>query len=129
MEGIRFIVGIACIVGIIWLQFYLSKKPSRWLGLLIPIICFAFSILAVSGLALFSTMTSTVSTVDGVVVNEVVEQQAMEEPSFVEMVITIVPVFVATNIPTIIFVGIYVSCRSKLKKSAELNKMSIHDLG
>lgn len=41
--------------GILWLQFFLSRKPNRWLGLILPLISFLFSLQALLGIAAYST--------------------------------------------------------------------------
>ncbi|MBK5246138.1 MAG: hypothetical protein JJE49_02540 [Peptostreptococcaceae bacterium] len=38
------------------------------------------------------------------------------------------PIFIISNIPTLIFLAIYFACRDKRKKNLELEKMSIQDL-
>jgi len=88
-------------VGVI-LQLFLSKKSSKWLGLILPIITFAFSLLYVLNIvgtdSLWHNMILTVSTL------------------------------LLFNISTIILLAIYFGCREKLKRKAQLEKMSIQDL-
>ena len=89
-------------VGVLWLQFFLSKKSSKWLGLILPIITFAFSLLYVLNI--------------------------MDTGSLWQNMILIVSTLLLSNIPTIILLAIYFACREKLKRKAQLEKMNIQDL-
>lgn len=96
------IVLIVLIVAVLWLQFFLSKKSSKWLGLILPIITFAFSLLYVLNI--------------------------MDTGSLWQNMILIVSTLLLSNIPTIILLAIYFACREKLKRKAQLEKMNIQDL-
>ena len=89
-------------VGGIWLQIFLSKKDSKWAGLILPIITFCVSLIFVLNVA----ATNDVSTV----------------------IVTIVSAFLLGNIPTAVLLVIYAVCRGKRKKQRELDKMSVQDL-
>ena len=52
----------------------------------------------------------------------------LPKPSLGEMLLSATPVFIIMNIPTIIFITIYCSCREQLKNNKELEKMNIQDL-
>lgn len=137
------IVLLPFIIGLVVLQINLSKKRNKWLGLVLPFICFLFSILTISNMYLFSTVktvtvtettsiTETTSTNESMENGTVIESEAIGpqqlKPSVGEMLLSVVPVFIITNIPTIIFITIYFSCREKLKNNKELEKMNIQDL-
>ena len=49
--------------GSLWLQFYLSGKPGRWPGLILPLICFLFSLQALLGIATYSSVRTSVTTI------------------------------------------------------------------
>lgn len=89
-------------VGVI-LQLFLSKKSSKWLGLILPMITFAVSLLYVLNI--------------------------MDTGSLWQNMMLIVSTLLLSNIPTIILLVIYFACREKLKRKAQLEKMSIQDLG
>lgn len=129
---ISMIIILLLFAGIIWLQLFLSKKKNKWLGLIIPLICFAFSIMAVFGLTMFTNIgISTVTEIDinnGNVITDESTSSQLEKPSIVSMIVPIIPVFLILNIPTIIFLAIYLACREKLKLRTELDKMNIQDL-
>lgn len=129
------------LAGSIWLQFFLSKKENKWLGLMIPAICFIFSIITVLSLSMYSITEATQYSV----VTEATQYSVingsethietsgpvilqLERPSTMSMLVTALPVFLVTNIPTLIFLAIYFACREKLKTRTELDKMNIQDL-
>lgn len=92
------------LAGGIFLQIFLSKKNSKWFGLILPAITFLYSLLMVLGLAAYTVMR------DG------------------EVFILIASTFLISNIPTIVLLGIYFGCREKKKLHAQLEKMNIQDL-
>ncbi|MBR5472316.1 MAG: hypothetical protein IKU81_09465 [Oscillibacter sp.] len=93
---------VAFLVGTILLQIFLSKRESKWPGLVLPAITFLFSILMVLNVS------------------------AMENTRAVVM--AILSVLIGGNIPTLILLAIYAACRSGQKKRAEMDKMKIEDL-
>ncbi|MGH4052391.1 MAG: hypothetical protein ACREVX_13865 [Clostridium sp.] len=92
------------LVGIIILQIFLSKRENKWLGLILPAVNVMFSIIAVLGMAFF------------------------EKPSIAEIILQVIMLFLIWNISTAILIAIYYSCREKLKKKKEIDKMNIQDL-
>ena len=89
-------------VGGIVLQIFLSKKESKWLGLILPIIALGVSLLFVLNVA------------------------NIGEPSTV--VVTLISSFLLLNIPTAVLLVIYAACRGKRKRQRDLGKMSVQDL-
>lgn len=122
--------------GSIWVQIFLSKKKNKWLGLIIPIICFMLSIMGVFSLSILSLsvnnntgnastgIISVTETIDGIAVTD----NTIALPSMISILVTVIPTFLIFNIPTIIFLAIYFACREKLKLRNELNKMNVQDL-
>lgn len=88
----------------IWLQIFLSKKESKWLGIILPFITFAYSLVMVLGIAIFDGMTGW------------------------EIFTLLASTFFIANIPTIVLLGIYFGCREKIKRKKALEKMNIQDL-
>ncbi len=130
--NISIIMFLIFLAGVVWLQIFLSKKRNKWPGLAIPIICFIFSLMSVLALPMF-TMTSQsmikTETSDGVIIEEKVQNENnIEKPSIGQMLAMTIPVFLVSNIPTIIFLAIYFACREKIKRNIELEKMNIQDL-
>ncbi len=94
---------LVIIVGGIFLQIFLSKKKSPFLGLILPTITFLYSLLMVLGIAAFDGLTG-------------------------EVAMLVIAVFIISNIPTIILMGIYVGCREKIKSESQVDKMKAQDL-
>lgn len=90
--------------GGIWLQIFLSKKNSKWFGLILPAISFAYSLLMVLNLIAYNGMTGW--------------------DIFIQILFTLL----VSNIPTLILVAIYFACREKIKLRKELDKMNVQDL-
>ncbi len=100
---------ILVVIGVILLQIFLSKKESKWLGLILPIISFLYSTLAVAGYLAYNFGGSG---------NEVAASSFFP----------IISLFVYSNIPTVIFLLIYYHYKEKRTKLRELDKMNIQDL-
>ncbi|MGI6776464.1 MAG: hypothetical protein ACOX7R_00090 [Acetivibrionales bacterium] len=115
--AIAIIVMLLFLAGSIWLQIFLSKKKNKWLGLIIPLICFMFSIITVLSLLMYMNtgITSVTETTDGVKVVFNTASLQSEKSDMLSTLATVVPVFIVSNIPTIIFLAIYFVCREKLK--------------
>lgn len=95
---------LVLLIGGIFLQIFLSKKKSRWFGLILPIITLLYSLLMVLGIAVYNGMTGG------------------------EIFMLITSTFLISNIPTIVLLGIYFGCREKMKIHSQLDKMNIQDL-
>ncbi len=104
MAGVNLVISIGILVGTIFLQIFLSKKESKWLGLILPGISFVFSLVAVLSLAAFPSMSAG--------------------ENFGIIFIT----FLLSNIPTLVLLGIYLGYREKKKSNSQLKKMNIQDL-
>ena len=123
IQRILFLVFLLAIfAGAIVLQVFLSKKESKWLGLILPIISFGISLLAMLGILFFAASTSTL-TVNG----EIVEQ-ITQTGSASAIIGSAIFTFLFCNIPTGILLAIYGGCRSKRNKQRALEKMSAQDL-
>ena len=90
--------------GGIFLQFFLSNRKIKLLGFILPGITFVNSILMVLGIAAFDGTGSG------------------------KLVLLMSSVFLTSNLPTIVLLGIYYGCRRKFKFRAQLDKMNIQDL-
>ena len=90
--------------GIIFLQIFLSRRESKWPGLVLPIISFLFGLLYPLNMAFPS---------GGVTVG---------------FIFQMLVVWLLGNIPTIIFLAIYFGCRGKQRRNNRLDKMNIQDL-
>lgn len=99
---VRTIIALLFLVAIILLQIILSKKESKWLGLIIPIISFGLSILWILGIPHYLSLSG--------------------------LIFKVILVFIISNIPTTIFLAIYFIYREKVKQMSEIDKMNIQDL-
>ena len=83
--------------GVVWLQIYLSKRESRWPGLIIPAIQLVLSILATVGSVVYAAVPL--------------------ESVAVTIAAQAVIIFLLSNIPTLISLAIYFVCRVKLRRA------------
>ena len=124
---ILLIIVVGIIGGIVALQIFLSKQESKWPGLILPIITFTFSFMAVFliilSMAAYMT-TPTLGVVNGVVLEQNVERITDTSSIIFAGIFT----FLFINIPTAILLAIYIACRSKRKKQQDLEKMNLQDL-
>ena len=107
MIFIWFVFGLALLIGLVFLQIFLSKAQSKWSGLVLPICSTFISIVAVLG---FLWITEAGSSV----------------------ILSIIAIFVLFNVPTLLYLIIYKVVRSNRKETPknnkEINKMNIQDL-
>lgn len=101
---ISLILFLLICAAIISLEVYLSKKESKYLGLILPVISLIFALMIIPGVAAFDSF------------------------SRVENYIGLFVAFLVANIPTIILVFIYLGIREKKNMKKELDKMNIKDL-
>lgn len=85
----------------IGLQIFLSTRKNKWLGLILPIILFIFSAMAMIGFLSYA----------GVANNWLV-----------------FPYLILLNLPMLISIVIYFVCRKRLSKNEQLTRMNIQDL-
>ena len=102
--AIVLIFTLALLVGVIFLQIYLSKRESKWPGLVLPIISFLFGLLY---------PLNMIAPSDGVTAG---------------FIFQMILVWLLGNIPTIILLAIYFGCRGKQRRNKQLEKMNIQDL-
>lgn len=101
---IALIISLAVLAGVIVLQIFLSKRETKWLGLILPIITFLFSLL---------TPLNMMAPTDGISFGFILQM-------FLALLLA--------NIPTIVLLAIYFACREKLRRKKQLDKMNIQDL-
>ena len=93
---------LVLLVGTLLLQIYLSKRGSKWPGLVLPVITFLWSVLMVLNV---SAMESTRA-----------------------VIAAILSVLITGNLPMLILLAIYFACRGNRRKKSEVEKMNISDL-
>ncbi len=128
---------IAVFAGTIVLQVYLSRRESRWPGLVLPILSFILALTAALALMLLTagpgTLTVTEYGPDGTVINtQTTEVEPEPEPgpgrSVGETLIGGGIAFLVANIPTVIYTAIYCGEREKFRRREQMKKMNIQDL-
>ena len=92
---------LALLVGGVFLQIFLSKRESRWPGLILPLLSFLYSLLMAC---------SAVAYNGGIPWGAILAS------------------LVLGNIHTVILLAIYAACRERFRKRSELDKMNIKDL-
>jgi predicted permease len=96
------IILLGLLAGTVLLQIFLSKRESKWPGLVLPVITFLYSVL----MMLNVTATETARAV----------------------IAALLSAFIMGNIPTLILLAIYFVCREKRHTRSEVDKMRISDL-
>ena len=99
--AVALIVFLVLIVGGVALQIFLSRRKSKWLGLILPLLTFLYA------LALTLNVTST----DG----------AFPWGA-------LLAAFLLGNIPTLVLLAIYWAAREKFRVRDQSDKMNIDDL-
>jgi hypothetical protein len=110
------------------LQVYLSKKASKWAGLVLPAITFCGSIAAIMWITLYSVTTSQRLNVSGGFVYVTQTYYPMLSYNAEAIVETNIYTFLFYNIPTVIFMSIYVAYKGRRGARSALEKMSAQDL-
>ena len=93
---------LVLLLGTILLQIFLSKRESKWLGLVLPVITFLCSVLMVLNVTVMESVRAAIAAA--------------------------ISALIAGNIPTLILLAIYFSCRGKARRKSEVEKMHISDL-
>lgn len=122
----------AVFVGIIALEVWLSRRKSRWPGLILPAVTLVLSLLMVLGFAAFSRggATAEMQVVDEETGEIVYQEQTVEtEPDWtLGDAAQLGVVLLVGNIPTFVLLGTYYIGREKLRREKMLEKMNIQDL-
>ena len=98
---VRLILVLILIVGGVLLQIFLSRRKSRWPGLILPLLTFLYA------LVLMLNVTST----DGVFPWG-----------------ALLAAFLLGNIPTVVLLAIYWAAREKFRVKDQIEKMNLDDL-
>lgn len=101
-ERIIFVVIFLLLFGVLpfVLQVWLSKRESRYPGMVLPVLSLLFALVAVLGSVMYE-----------------------DEDIFV----LVIP-FLLFNIPTVIHLTIYFACREKFSKKKQMDKLNVQDL-
>ena len=152
------LVPVGLMVGLSVLQVYLSRRDSKWPGLILPAVSFILPLIMITGLLLYRVHNTTINVQHHADIIEqrqaqIEEHEANREAyresgvtrpegmvmyySFHELnpqtgapVVTTIFILIIFNIPTAIFLAIYAACRTNRKKQLahDINRMSLQDL-
>lgn len=111
---------ILLLAGILWLQISFSRKKSRYLGLIIPVLCFLCSVMSILGITMFSASTEETDMISKIIVNGNLTEMKTIQPQTQDFNINFGAVaavagliFIIMNIPTAIFLAVYFMCREQ----------------
>lgn len=90
------------LAGVCVLQIFLSRRQSRWPGLILPALTFAYSLLMMLSIAVMGSAG--------------------------QIVMAVLSVLLLCNIPTAVLLIIYALCRGGERTRKELDKMNSQDL-
>lgn len=123
----NFLIMIAFIIGLIYLQLKLSRSESKWLGWILPGFFLVISVIAVLGSVAFTRTMGTTAEINelGELINK--KEEIITVPLH-EVFATSLYILLVYNIPTVIFSAICVFEHKKDKKKQQMQKMSIQDL-
>lgn len=127
---VRTIIGVIILIAIIRLQIFLSKKDNRLLGLIIPIVIFASSLIFAFG---FIPIHNKIETTQSVMTEtgEVVESSSDKTSTALidhSLTTSIVYTIVSINAVNFVMLGIYFYCRHKKSTHVELKRMRAKEL-
>lgn len=107
--------------GVIWFQIVLSKKDSKWPGLILPLISLLLSLSVTLSMAAYYSVSSEQTTNQDGIVTKVGEVTST-------MLTDLLPVMVVSSFPTLFLLVIYIVIRNKKKHHQMVERMTIHDL-
>ena len=125
------LIFLIVLAGLVVLQIHLSKKKSKWFGLILPSVFFMLSVVTILGVAIQQNQQSHYRPDEEIEERiELVEdaQIGVVYPDTSAVAVAIIPIFIVTNLPMIVLLLIYAGCREKMRKELEMQKMSIQDL-
>ena len=126
-----------------FLQIFLSRKKSKWPGLILPAIFIILSLILVTYFLRqehhYPSTSNTVTHFEYDNEGNIKEEfkkiddsyhgtSWTESPSIVVSGIGMITILITTNIPTVIFLLIYGISREKMRAKLEMQKMAIQDL-
>ena len=99
---ILLVVLVIVAIGGVSLQVFLSRRESKWPGLVLPALCMLYPLMLILNVAAVGSTNSIIN--------------------------TLIIAFFMGNIPAVILLVIYFACREKRRRRSELDKMRITDL-
>jgi hypothetical protein len=118
---------IVIVQQLIFWQVYLSKREDKWLGVILPAMCFISSLFITMNSVVYGNYSMTESYIYSGSNGEIIKDLAMTHAKTTP-IYTIIYDFFRVNALTVILLIIYFACRESIKKNRELYKMNILDL-
>lgn len=129
---VRTIIGVIILIAIIRLQIFLSKKDNRLLGLIIPIVIFASSLIFAFG---FIPTHNKIETTQSVMTETGKDVESSSDKKTSTALIdhslttaSVVYTIVSINAVNFVMLGIYFYCRHKKNTHIELKRMRAKEL-
>lgn len=129
---VKSIILILILIAIIKLQIFLSKKDNRLLGLIIPIVIFASSLIFAFG---FIPTHNKIETTQSIMTETGKDVESSSDKKTSTALIdhsltttSIVYTIVSINAGNFVMLGIYFYCRHKKSTHAELKRMKAKEL-
>ncbi|GAB2045335.1 hypothetical protein AGATL06_18320 [Agathobaculum sp. TL06] len=127
------LVLVAVLAGVIVLEVWLSRRKSRWPGLIMPALSLMLSLLLVLGGVVFTSIggaASELQVVDEETGEVLYEERRVEQTSDWTLgdTVQVGIILLVSNIPTFVLLGVYYIGREKLRRERLLEKMNIQDL-
>ena len=99
---------IAVWIVLLFLELKLACRENKWVGLIIPAVSILFSVL--SSVIMYRYLITIPDA----------------QPIFIQSMVSLV--FLFANIPTVIYLVIYIIGRLKMRKKNQLRKMNLQDM-
>ncbi|MDO4270811.1 MAG: hypothetical protein Q4C72_07805 [Eubacteriales bacterium] len=131
VTSLNVLVIAAVFAGVILLEVWLSRRKSRWPGLILPILTLALSLAMLLGFAAYSGGGTVTSAVTDPETGEVLQQSVQHlaaPPWTLARTAQVGVLLLVGNIPTFVLLGAYFAGREKLRREELLEKMNIQDL-
>ena len=150
------VIFIGFFAGIVVLQVFLSRKTSKWPGLILPAVNIFFSLVIVVGMIVYTpvrvetgiiiaehvmdipygqyydsdlTEEMEARTAERLEMMEALEMQPVAGAYMGVFMFRSIFMLILFNIPTVILLLIYALCRGNYRKQRALEMMSVQDLG
>lgn len=128
-NSVYIIFALVCVIGLCVLQYYISLKSKKWLGWILPGIFFCLSILFTISAVTFlhSYEISEVYSNNGNLMSSIITNTTSNF-SIQTILPKAIEIFLICNLPTILFIIIFLVVHQKQKREAQIHKMNIQDL-
>lgn len=124
---VQITIAILLISAVVLGEILLSKKSNKWLGLIIPFVGFLISIIIIIGYINWEPSAMKFADYYGSTLIHSFEISGNMLPPSTKIFNSFL-FFLLLNIPTIIYLSIYVGFRKKMVSNLAISKMKLEDL-